>query len=273
MKSILITGTSSGIGLDVARALKDRYLVITTARDAKDVKALREEGFESFLMDIRCPDLIDKTLEKVLRATNGKIDILFNNAGYGQPSSIEDLKVEVLREQFETNVFGLHHLTRRVIPIMRKNGGGKIIQHSSILGLISLKFRGAYNASKYAVEGLTDTLRLELKGSNIYVSTLNTGPIVSKFRENALQKFNENVDVENSYFSKIYKREVRKRLESKEKESIFTKNSDAVIEKIEHILDSKKPKPRYYITKASSILAFFKRILPTSYLDKILVKI
>jgi len=159
-KSVLITGCSSGIGYDTAHYLHaNGYRVFATARDVDDVKRLKSEGLDAYLLDVTKPETIDKTLTAVLEQTGGTLYALFNNAGHGQPGALEDIRTEVLQEQFATNVFGLHELTRRVLPIMRTQGYGRIIQHSSVLGIISLRFRGAYNASKYAVEGLCDTLR------------------------------------------------------------------------------------------------------------------
>jgi short-subunit dehydrogenase len=197
---------------------------------------------------------------------------LFNNAGFGQPGAVEDITTEVLKEQFETNLFGLHELTRRIIPLMRSQGYGRIIQHSSVLGLVSLRFRGAYNASKYAVEGLCDTLRQELYGSNIYVVTLNTGPISSDFRKNATAKFIANVNQEQSFFAAEYEIELLQRGTKKEGD-IFTCKSDVVIAAVLKALERQRPKPRYHITAATQILALFKRLLPTSMLDAVLKKI
>jgi len=166
MTNILITGCSSGIGKESALYLQTKgYRVFTTARKEEDVEELKGLGFEAFYLDVTKPKTIKKTLKKILKLTDGTLDVVFNNAGFGQPGAIEDITTDVLKEQFETNVFGLHEVTNQVLPIMKKQGYGKIIQHSSVLGLISLKFRGAYNASKYAIEGLTDTLRLELEES------------------------------------------------------------------------------------------------------------
>jgi len=272
--TILITGCSSGIGLETALLLKKSgYRVFATARKENDVSKLKELGFESYLIDVTKYETIHNSLKQILTKTNGSLDVLFNNGAYGQPGAVEDLTTDVLKEQFETNLFGWHELTRAVILVMRKQGYGKIIQHSSILGLVSLKFRGAYNASKYALEGLTDTLRLELKGSGITISTLNTGPIVSKFRQNALKMFRKNIDIEHSYFKEVYKNELSTRLENQEKESTFTLEAINVAQIILKILKSNKPKPRYYITTASYLLAYFKKILSTKQLDFILEKI
>jgi short-subunit dehydrogenase len=186
---------------------------------------------------------------------------------------VEDVSVQVLKKQFDTNFFGLHEVTLQAMKIFRKQGFGKIIQHSSVLGLISLKYRGAYNASKYAIEGINDTLRQEVLGSNIFISTVNTGPVTSKFRENALKKFNENIDIQNSYFSEVYKKELKTRLETKEDKAPFNLPASSVGNVVLKIMESKKPKPRYYVTTATHILGFLKRVFSTSLMDKLLNKI
>lgn len=230
---------------------------------------LKGLGFEHAMqLDVTKPDTITSVIEKVLEL-DGKIDVWFNNAGYGQPGAVEDISLSALRKQFETNVFGLHECTRQIIPVMRKQGYGKIIQHSSVLGLISLFGRGAYNASKYAIEGLTDTLRLELEDTEIYAVLLNTGPITSHFRENAMKKLKENVDIEHSIFSQKYK----KNLNADKSKVPFNKDADAVATVVYRIISAKKPKPRYYITIATYLLGYFKRILSTSLLDKLLTKL
>jgi len=273
MQNILITGCSSGIGLETAKILKqNNYKVYATARDKKDVKILKELGFLAYKLDVRSKKDITKVLNKIYKR-DAKLNAIFNNAGFGQPGAIEDLSTEVLKEQFETNVFGLHELTIQAMKIFRNQGYGKIIQHSSVLGLISLKFRGAYNASKYAIEGLADTLRLETVNDNIFISTINTGPVTSKFRENALKNFNKNIDIENSYFSSIYKKELKVRLETNENKAPFNLPASSVANIVLKIMQSQKPKPRYYVTKATYLLGFAKRILSTSILDKLLNKI
>jgi len=270
MVNIVITGCSSGIGLETARYLKLRGIkVYPTARTREDVQRLIEEGFlDAMYLDVREPQSIRAVIDEIL-ARDGKIDVWFNNAGYGQPATIEDLPTTALREQFETNVFGLHEATRQILPIMRAQGSGKIIQHSSVLGLIALFGRGAYNASKYAIEGLTDTLRLELEGSNVWVSLLNTGPITSKFRENAMQKLRENIDIEHSAFREKYQESLR----AKKSEVPFNEPPDAVAKVVHEIILSDRPKPRYYITKATYLLGYLKRMLSTRLLDRILLKI
>jgi len=273
-KTILITGCSSGIGYDTAHFLhKNGYQVFATARQDDDVRRLRDEGLNTHQLDVTDADSIDKALTWMLDQTDGEIYALFNNAGYGQPGALEDISSDALRAQLETNVIGLHELTRRVIPIMLKQGYGRILQHSSVLGLISLRFRGAYNASKYAIEGLCDTLRLELRDTNIHVITLNTGPVRSKFRDNAIKMFDQYVDSKQSRFQDAYEQEVHGRKESKEQKDPFTKNSEVVIDKVILALEKSNPSPRYHITTATHILGILKRLLPTSWLDAILIRI
>ena len=270
MTNIVITGCSTGIGLETAQYLKNKDIkVYPTARESKDVEMLKRLGFEEAMqLDVRKPDEISSVIQTVLEK-EGKIDIWFNNAGFGQPGAIEDIPTEVLREQFETNVFGLHECTRQIIPVMREQGYGKIIQHSSVLGLISLFGRGAYNASKYTIEGLTDTLRLELKDTNIYPILLNTGPITSDFRINAMQKLKENIDIEHSIFNEKY----QKSLHADKSKVPFNEEAISVAKIVHKIILSKKPKPRYYITKATYLLGYLKRLLSTSLLDRVLLKL
>jgi len=269
MTNIVITGCSTGIGLECALYLKSRMIkVYPTARKEEDVQKLKELGFENaMLLDITRPHLIKEVINYVVNK-DGKIDVWFNNAGYGQMGAIEDVSIIALREQFETNVFGLHEATRQVLKVMRKQGYGKIIQHSSILGLVSLPYRGAYNASKYAVEGLIDTLRLELQDTKIYPILLNTGPIESNFRETAIKTL-EKIDTQNSNFKDIYQKAQNGTIEKVP----FSLKADAVASVVHKIILNEKPHPRYYITKASYILAFAKRVLPTSILDKLLLKV
>ncbi len=268
--SVLITGCSSGIGRQTATYLQAQgYDVYATARIQKDVEALQKMGLKAYMLDVTKNDDIDRCLKVVLAQTNGKIDVLFNNAGYGQMGAMEDITTDVLRRQFETNLFGLFEMTNRVLKIMRKAGQGKIIQHSSVLGLVSLKFRGAYNASKYAVEGLTDTLRLELNDTDIDVVLLDTGPVTSSFRANAIKNLQTNVDIESSRFKESY----YKSIAATKSDVPFNLESIDVAKVVERIIISKNPKPRYYITKATHILGFCKRILSTNMLDKLLIRI
>jgi len=268
-KRVLITGCSSGIGLDVARALQNEYKVIATARKAEDVKRLRAEGLYALALDVTDSAQIRSVLQKV-RSEFGELYALFNNAGYGQPGAVEDITKEALKEQFATNFFGMWDLTCEALKIFKEQGYGRIINHSSVLGLVSLKFRGAYNASKYAVEAMSDTLRLELRGSGIYVSTINTGPVRSAFRHNAIKKFHQNIDMQTTRYKQAYAKEL---LDHSQNNSPFTRSSDVVIKNIRHALSAKHPKARYYNTEATWVLATLKRLLPTSWMDTLLAKV
>ena len=272
-RSILITGCSSGIGLCVARGLAVRgYRVFATARRIEDVDRLAAEGLESLLLDLNDPGSIDRAVAEVLDRTDGVLYGLFNNGAYGQPGAVEDLSREALRAQFETNLFGWHQLTQRVLPVMRRQGRGRIIQNSSILGFISLTYRGAYNASKFALEGLTDTLRLELRGSGIHVSLIEPGPITSAFRHNGYAKWQENVQIENSLHKEAYKA-MEVRLTKEGPATPFTLPPEAVLEKVVHALESSRPKIRYYVTFPTYLFATLKRLLPARVLDWILSKL
>ncbi|WP_027859617.1 SDR family oxidoreductase [Marinobacterium jannaschii] len=275
-KAVLITGCSTGIGLRVASDLKQRgYRVFATARKPSDVDMLANQGFEATQLDLDSSESISTALEWVLARSGGELYALFNNGAYGQPGAVEDLSRDVLRQQFETNVFGWHELTCKVLPVMRKQGYGRIIHNSSVLGLITLKYRGAYNASKFALEGLSDTLRQELAGTAIQVSLIEPGPIESQFRKNAYQKFQENIDSNNSAHKEVYAA-VNARLSKTDIErqrDPFTLGPEAVTKCVIHALESKRPKPRYYVTVPTYLFGFLRRVLSTRLLDKVLLKI
>lgn len=273
MQNILITGCSSGIGLETAKILhKNNYKVWATVKDEKDLTIFEEMGIKALKLDVREKSDIKTVLNEILKEDK-KLDAVFNNAGFGQPGAVEDITTEVLKEQFETNFFGLHEVTIQCMKIFRNQGFGKVMQHSSVLGIISLKYRGAYNASKYAIEGLADTMRLEVMASNIFISTINTGPVTSKFRENALEKFRKNIDIENSFHTSVYKKELKDRLENDKDTTPFNLPASSVGNIVLKIMQTEKPKPRYYVTKATYILGFAKRVLSTSFLDKLLNRI
>lgn len=269
--AVLVTGCSSGIGRCAAEGLRARgYRVFATARRAADVDALASEGFEALHLDLADSASIGAAVESVFERTGGTLYGLFNNGAYGQPGAVEDLSRDVLRNQFETNFFGWHELTCRVIPAMRRQGSGRIIQNSSVLGLVALKYRGAYNASKFALEGLTDTLRLELAGSGIHVSLIEPGPIESRFRANAYEAFRRNIDTAASAHREAYAG-VERRLAQQDDEPPFTLPPTAVLRKVIHALESRRPKPRYYVTVPTYVFAALKRTLPHRGLDGLLL--
>ena len=266
-KTVLITGCSTGIGYCVAKGLKQRgYRVIATARRKESVDQLISEGLESLQLDLSDSDSIQLAFKKVMQLTDGKLYALFNNGAFGLPGAVEDLTRDSLKHQFETNVFGWLELTNLVIPVMRKQGFGRIINNSSVLGFVAMPFRGAYNASKYAIEGLSDTLRLELKGSNIFISLIEPGPIISQFRANAVKAMQQHIDIENSVHRKKYL-DVLERLNKKGPAAPFTLPPEAVLKRVIFALESKKPKPRYYVTFPTYLFAFLKRLLSHRQLD------
>lgn len=273
INTILITGCSSGIGYSTAKFLQQRgFRVIASARKVEDVTRLSAEGFETVQLDLANSDSIQQAVTEVLQLTDGKLDALFNNGAFGQPGAVEDLSRTVLREQFETNFFGTHELTNLIIPIMRKQGYGRIIYNSSILGLVAMKYRGAYNASKFALEGLVDTLRLELKNTNIHLSLIEPGPIESKFRKNSFAIYQKTINSENSFHKETYKA-MEARLQKQGTSAPFTLPAEAVAKKVLHVLHSKQPKLRYYVTFPTYLFGFLKRILPGSWLDFIAGKV
>jgi NAD(P)-dependent dehydrogenase (short-subunit alcohol dehydrogenase family) len=272
-KTILITGCSSGIGLCCARGLRERgYRVFATARKADDVAKLRAEGFEAFPLDLADSASIRAAVDQVLQVTGGELYALFNNGAYGQPGAVEDLSRDVLRAQFETNLFGTHELTNRVIPIMRRQGYGRIVQNSSVLGFAAMSFRGAYNASKYALEGLSDTLRLELAGSGVYVSLVEPGPILSRFRDNSLAAYKRTIDPEASVHRDKYLAIVA-RLEKEGPAVPFTLGPEAVLKKVILALEARRPKARYYVTFPTYLFGYLKRVLPDRAMDWVLGKV
>ena len=272
-KSILITGCSSGIGYDAAHGLTARgWRVFATCRKETDCIRLRHEGLESFVLDYADEASVSAALAEVLNATGGTLDALFNNGAYALPGAAEDLPRAGLRELFETNVFGWHDLTRQVIPVMRAQGAGRIVNCSSVLGLVVAPWRSAYNASKFAIEGLTDTLRLEMRGTGIHIVLIEPGPVTSQIRQNAVVAFEKWIDWENSVRADEYRSTLIKRLYGKRGKDRFELPASAVTQKLIHALESPKPKPRYFVTTPTYIMSSLKRILPTKALDWILAK-
>ncbi len=270
MKTIFITGCSSGIGYVTAQQVKKRgHRVICSARKNKDVERLRQEGFETLRLDLADSNSIQQAVTDLLTITDNQLDAVFHNGAYGQPGAVEDLSRQVLLEQFESNVFGAHELTNLLVPLMRQQGYGRIIYNSSVLGLVPMRYRGAYNASKFALEGLAATLRLELHGSGVQVVLIEPGPIESRFRQNAYAMFKKNIDAEHSVHRQAYQA-IEQRLQQQGPVVPFTLPATAVAEKVIKALESKKPKLHYYVTFPTYLFAFLKRILPAAWLDPIL---
>jgi NAD(P)-dependent dehydrogenase (short-subunit alcohol dehydrogenase family) len=271
-KTILITGCSSGIGAVCATTLKQRgYRVFATARQPEDLQRLQAEGLEAIALDYRDSSSVQACAAEAAERTGGKLYALFNNGAYGQPGALEDITRKVMEEQFAANFFGWHELTTACLPLLRNNGVGRIVQCSSLLGLGALKWRGPYNASKFAIEGLSDTLRLELRGSGIHVVTINPGPIESKFVPNARAAFERNVDLTHSNYKIEFERQ-RQRLD-RGGNSRFKLPASAVCDKLILALESKNPRAHYYVTTPTWLVAVARRIMPQSLLDSFLNRI
>lgn len=270
-RTILITGCSSGIGWHCALGMKQRgWRVLATARKPEDLARLEAEGLEALFLDYAERQSVAACAAEVSRRTGGRLDALFNNGAFGQPGAVEDLTREVLEAQFATNVFGWHQLTRDCLPLMRANGAGRIVQCSSVLGLVALKWRGAYNASKFAIEALSDTMRLELRGTGIFVSLIEPGPITSKFVETSLKNFEKNIDETGSHYKEAYARQ-RARL-GRGGSARYKLGPEAVLEKLVHAVEADRPHARYYVTKPTHYMGFARRILPQRLLDYVLDK-
>ncbi|MGE5625234.1 MAG: SDR family NAD(P)-dependent oxidoreductase [Bacillota bacterium] len=272
VRSVLITGCSSGIGRATAVHLQSRgWRVLASARKAADVAALKTAGFETLLLDVADPAGVERTLAEA-EALTGGLDALVNNAGIAVPGAIEDLSRDNWQRQFDVNFFGAMQLTRGVLPGMRRRGFGRIVMVSSILGRVAMPWRGAYNASKFALEGATDSLRLELRGSGVSVSLVNPGPIRSRFRDNSLGNFDAEVDAEQSVHSATYTR-LRAETGAHKDDQLFTLGPEAVAVKIAHALESPRPKARYYVTLPAYALSAARRILPMAWLDALLTRL
>lgn len=274
-KSILITGCSSGIGYDAAHGLARKgWRVFATCRKPEDCARLEAEGLESFPLDYDDEVSLDTAMDETLSRTGGTLDAVFNNGAYGIPGLLEDLPRDALRAIFETNFFGQHDLTRRVIPVMRAQGQGRILMNSSILGFAALKWRGAYNSTKFAMEGWADTLRLELHSSNIRVILIEPGPITSDIRKKSIPHFEKWIDWRNSARADHYETRLKPRLyDESGTPDRFELPASAVTRVVHDALTLANPRPRYRITTPTKLAAVLKRILSTRMQDRILSRI
>jgi NAD(P)-dependent dehydrogenase (short-subunit alcohol dehydrogenase family) len=273
-KTILITGCSTGIGYACAVGLRKRgWRVFAAARKPDDCARLKAEGFDSPLLDYDDTDTITAALKEVLAQTGGTLDALFNNGAYAIPGAVEDVPTDALRAIFESNFFGWHELTRQVIPVMRAQGHGRIVQCSSVLGFVSAPWRGAYNATKYALEALTDTLRMEMRDTPIDVILIEPGQITSDFRINARRQFEHWIDWQTSPRRKQYETSLIKRLQkAAATKDRFELPPEAVLTKLVHALESTHPRPRYLVTIPTHLIAVLRRILPTRAIDWVMTR-
>jgi len=272
-KTILITGCSSGIGYAAAHGLRNKgWRVFAACRKAADCERLAGEGFDAPRIDYEDPASIETGLAEVLSATGGTLGALFNNGAYAVPGAVEDLPTEALRAIFEANFFGWHDLTRRCIPVMRAQGHGRIVQCSSVLGFVTLPWRGAYNSTKFALEGLTDTLRVEMRDTPLHIILIEPGPITSRIRANSIPHFEKWIDWQASARAPHYERKLKKRLYTYSGPDRFELPADAVVQKLVHALESPRPRPRYYVTTPTYLMGALRRLLPTRALDWVLAK-
>lgn len=270
---ILITGCSSGIGQDAAVRLHERgYQVIASVRNIADTTTLKDKGIEHIIeLDLSRSESIRNAVEYSIKVSDGKISALFNNGAYGQPGAVEDLTRDTLRKQFEINLFGVQELTNLFLPSFLEQPDARIVNCSSVLGMVAMPFRGAYNASKFALEGLTGTMRLELRDTNVKVVLIEPGPILTKFRQNALKALEENIDIKASRYQAAYEKNLE-RLKKEGAAMPFTLGPESVTKKLIHALESKNPKPHYYVTKPTYFMGICRRLLSTRMLDKILAR-
>jgi NAD(P)-dependent dehydrogenase (short-subunit alcohol dehydrogenase family) len=271
-RSILITGCSSGIGYDAAHGLAARgWRVFATCRAEADCARLRAEGLESFTLDYDDENSIAAAVQEVITRTGGTLDALFNNGAYACPGAVEDLPRAALRAIFETNLFGYHDLTRRLIPLMRAQGHGRIVNCSSVLGLVGAKWRGAYVATKFAMEGMTDVLRIEMAGTGIIPILIEPGPITSDIRAKAIPHFERWIDWKNSARREEYAPLIE-RLYTARGPDRFELPASAVTAKLIHALESRRPRARYYVTTPTYFAGFLRRLLPTRLLDWVIAR-
>lgn len=273
-KSILITGCSTGIGYACAAGLKARgWRVFAACRSADDCARLRDEGFDSPLIDYDRPETLRTGLADVLKATGGRLDVLFNNGAYAIPGAVEDVSADAMRAIFQTNFFGWHELTNAVLPVMRAQGHGRVVQCSSVLGFVGMPWRGAYNATKFALEGVTDTLRIEMRDTGVHIILIEPGPIRSQFRVNSARQFERWIDWRSSARSAQYEKKLIKRLyDSTETAGRFELSPDAILKKLVHAIESPRPHPRYFVTTPTYLMNLLRRILPTRMLDLVLAR-
>ena len=270
-RTILITGCSSGIGYAAAHTLRERgWKVFASCRQSRDCERLAAEGFDAPQLDYTDASSIAAALDHVLEQTGGTLDALYNNGAHATPGAVEDLPTDALRAIFESNFFGWHELTRKIIPVMRAQGHGRIIQCSSVLGFVTMPWRGAYNSTKFALEGLTDTLRIELRDTPIHVTLIEPGPITSNIRANSIPHFERWIDWKSSARKVQYESALLDRLYTARGPDRFELPPQAVVDRLIHALEADRPRPRYYVTTPTRISGILKRILPTRALDWVL---
>ncbi|HOO21211.1 MAG TPA: SDR family NAD(P)-dependent oxidoreductase [Kiritimatiellia bacterium] len=272
-RTVLVTGCSSGIGAATARLLRDAgWIVYPAARKPEDLETLRADGFDPVALDLADPDSVAQAADAVLARTGGRLGALVNNAGYCQAGAMEDISRAALRAQFETNVFGLHDLTRALLPAFRRQHGGRIVNVSSVFGRLAAPMVGSYCASKFALEALSDALRIELRGTGIWVALIEPGAILSRFRKNAAETLARSVDREQSAYGSVYAQEIERRRRQVKKADFFTRPPEDVARRIRHALESPRPRRRYRVTPAAALAELAVRWIPAALTDRLLAR-
>ena len=272
-RTVLVTGCSSGIGAATAALLRDRgWTVLPTARKPEDLDALRAQGFDPVALDLAEAASVEQAARELLAKTGGRLGALVNNAGFCQAGALEDVSREALRAQFETNVFGVHHLTRRLLPALRAQGCGRIVNVSSVLGRISVPMLGSYCASKFALEALSDALRLELRSAGMWVALVEPGAIVSRFRQNAAETLANAVAAAPSGFGDVYAREIERRRRQVKRPDFFTRPPEEVARAIRHALESPRPRRRYRVGPSAVLTEWLVRFVPQAWTDPLLAR-
>ncbi len=272
-RTVLVTGCSSGIGEAAARYLRDHgWTVFPTARKAEDLEKLRADGFDPVELDLASSASVQACMAAVLDRVPEGLGGIVNNAGMAMPGAVEDLNRDALRRQFEVNVFGSQELTNGLIPTLRKQGWGRIVNVSSIYGLIAAPMVGNYCASKYALEALSDAQRIELSGTGISLSLIEPGPIVSAFRRNAAAAMEESVISDEVRYADSYRKEAARRKKQFKKVDFINRPPEDVAKKILHALESPRPKRRYVVTIPAHLGAFMSRFVPAAWLDLLMAR-
>ena len=267
---ILVTGCSSGIGLSLVELLlKKGYDVIATARKEVDLCTLMSMGAKAVYLDLDKPDTLEAAIHQVKKMTP-TLYALINNSGFAQPGSVRDLSLELMQAQFQTNVFGTIGWTNLCLPLLSHGGPTKLIFLSSILGVVSAPYLGAYCASKYALEAFISSLRMELSGSKTHVISIRPGAIETEFRHRAVQELKNGIALEESQSKCQY----QKSIANSEKKKAKGKRMDSkkAAEIIVSVLEKEKPKTAYYVTAPAILMGALRRFIPERWVERIMQK-
>jgi len=267
-KAVLITGCSTGIGRATAEHLAARgWRVYATARRPETIADLRNRGCEVLALDV-CDEASIRGAVDTVVAAEGAVGVLVNNAGYGQEGTVEEVPMEEVRRQFETNVFGLVRLTQLALPGMRRQHWGRVINVSSMGGRLTFPGGGVYHATKHAVEAISDALRFEVRGFGVDVVVIEPGPIKTQFEDTSLDSMDAASDSHVSPYAE-FNASVAERVRGTYKGPMAA-GPEAVARAIERAVSAKHPRTRYPVTAAARLLMLTRRILPDRAWDAML---